>query len=87
MHKKMNLCECIGYLYTSIYVPVQNTQHWWLSLQPPAHAGSSLTDLYTLKMEDIRSSETQDLHGATSQKTVFFIVTAVKTLNSLNFIA
>jgi hypothetical protein len=27
-------------------------------LQPPAHAGSSLTDLSTLKMEAIRSSET-----------------------------
>jgi hypothetical protein len=35
----------------------------------------------TLKMEAIRSSETQDLHGATSQKTAFFIVTAVKTSN------
>jgi hypothetical protein len=35
----------------------------------------------TLKMEEIRSSETsatQDLHGATSQKTASFIVTAVK---------
>jgi hypothetical protein len=31
---------------------------WWLSLQPPAHAGSSLADFSTLKMEAIRSSET-----------------------------
>jgi hypothetical protein len=30
---------------------------WWLSLQPPAHAGSSLEDFSTLKMEAIRSSE------------------------------
>jgi hypothetical protein len=29
-----------------------------LSLQPPAQAGSSLADFYTLKMEAIRSSET-----------------------------
>jgi hypothetical protein len=29
-----------------------------LSLQPPAHAGSSLADFFTLKMEAIRSSET-----------------------------
>jgi hypothetical protein len=28
------------------------------SLQPPAHAGSSLADFSTLKMEAIRSSET-----------------------------
>jgi hypothetical protein len=49
-------------------------------LQPPAHAGSSLTDFSTLKMEAIYSSETsvhtwsiQDLHGATSQTTAFFI--------------
>jgi hypothetical protein len=75
-----------------------------------AHAGSSLADSFTLKMEAIRSSETsvhtrttrchiaengflhsyrrppkrlftQELHGATSQKTAFFIVTAVKTSN------
>jgi hypothetical protein len=35
-------------------------------------------------MEEIRSSETSVLkepHGVTSQKTVFFIVTAVKTAN------
>jgi hypothetical protein len=29
---------------------------WWL--QPPAHAGSSLVDISTLKMEAILSSET-----------------------------
>jgi hypothetical protein len=29
----------------------------WLSLQPPAHAGSSLADFSTLKMEAIPSSE------------------------------
>jgi hypothetical protein len=31
---------------------------WWLSLQPPAHAGSSLADFSTLKMKAICSSET-----------------------------
>jgi hypothetical protein len=31
---------------------------WWLSLQPPAHDGSSLAEFSTLKMEAIRSSET-----------------------------
>jgi hypothetical protein len=57
-------------------------------LQPPAHAGSSLADFSTLKMEAIRSSETS-IHtrstGATSQKTTFFIVTVVKT-SDLKFI-
>jgi hypothetical protein len=46
-----------------------------VTMQPPAHAGSSLADFSTLKMEAIRSSETsvpQDLHDATSQKTAFF---------------
>jgi hypothetical protein len=31
---------------------------WWLSLQPPAHAGSPLADFSTLKMEAICYSET-----------------------------
>jgi hypothetical protein len=31
---------------------------WWLSLQPPGHAGSLLADLFTLKMDAIRFSET-----------------------------
>jgi hypothetical protein len=51
-----------------------------------AHAGSSLADFLlfssTVKMEAIHSAETsvkQYLHDATSQKTAFFIVTAVKT--------
>jgi hypothetical protein len=48
------------------------------SLLPPAHDGSSLADFSTLKMEAKRGF-TQDLHCATSQKTAFFIVTAVKT--------
>jgi hypothetical protein len=53
-------------------------------LQPPAHAGFSRSDFSTLKMEAIRSSETsvkQDLYGATSQNTAFFIVIAVKISN------
>jgi hypothetical protein len=29
-----------------------------LSLQPPAHVGSSIADIFTLKMKAIRSSET-----------------------------
>jgi hypothetical protein len=44
----------------------------------------SLADFSTLKMEVILPPKrrfTQDLHGATSQKTAFFIVTAVKTKN------
>jgi hypothetical protein len=53
-------------------------------LQPPAHTGSSFADFSTLKMEAIRSSETS-VHTSstrrTSQKTAFFIVTAVKTSN------
>jgi hypothetical protein len=55
---------------------------WWLSLQPPAHAASSFAALSTLKMEAIRSRQfTQDLYGATSQKTTSFRVTAEKTSN------
>jgi hypothetical protein len=49
---------------------------------------SSLADFSTLKMEPILFSETftQDLHGATSQKTAFFIVTAVKTSDFTQFL-
>jgi hypothetical protein len=46
------------------------------SLQPPAHAGSSLTDFSTLKMDTIRFSETSAHIRDTappSQKTAFFI--------------
>jgi hypothetical protein len=50
------------------------------SLQLLAYAGSSLADSPTLKMEVTRSSETS-IHGAASQKTAFFIVTAMKTSN------
>jgi hypothetical protein len=49
-------------------------------LQPRADAGSSFADFSTLKMEAKRWF-TQDLHVATSQKTSFFIVTAVETSN------
>jgi hypothetical protein len=41
-------------------------------------ASSSLTDFSTLKMKAKRRF-TQELHGATSQKTAFFIFTTVKT--------
>jgi hypothetical protein len=55
------------------------------SSQPPAHAGSPLSRIflpwrwrrYVLPTRLF----TQDPHGATSQKTAFFIVTAVKTSN------
>jgi hypothetical protein len=40
---------------------------WWLSLQPPAHAGSSLADFSTLKMEAICSSETS-VHTRSTQR-------------------
>jgi hypothetical protein len=42
-----------------------------------AHAGFSLADFFTLKMEAIYPSKTlvhTRLHGATSQKTAFFSV-------------
>jgi hypothetical protein len=51
----------------------------WLAT---SEAGSSLADFSTLKMVTKRSSETSahtDLHGATSQRTAFFTITAVKT--------
>jgi hypothetical protein len=37
-----------------------------VSLQPPAHAGSSLADFSTLKMEAIRSSE-MSVHARSTQ--------------------
>jgi hypothetical protein len=37
---------------------LQGVFDWWFSLQPPAHAGSTLTDFSTMKMEAIHSSET-----------------------------
>jgi hypothetical protein len=55
-----------------------------LSLQPPAHARSSLADFSTLKAEVIRSSETS-VHKRTTRrhmpKTAFFIVAAGKISN------
>jgi hypothetical protein len=56
----------------------------WRRLKPPAHAGSSLADFSTLKMEAIRSSETLVHTSYTRchiQKTAFFIVTAVNISN------
>jgi hypothetical protein len=50
------------------------------SVQLLAHAGSSLAEFSTLKMEAKRRFK-EELHGATSDKTAFFIVTAVKTSN------
>jgi hypothetical protein len=41
----------VGSIYKGVF-------DWWFSLQPPAHAGSSLANFSTLKMEVIRSSET-----------------------------
>jgi hypothetical protein len=37
------------------------------SLQPPAHAGSSLAEFSTLKMEEIHSSETS-VHTRSTQR-------------------
>jgi hypothetical protein len=54
------------------------------SLQSPAHAGSSLEDFPPWRWRPYVPPKgwlTQDLHGATSQKTAFFIVTAVITSN------
>jgi hypothetical protein len=42
----------------SLKYALKSVFNWWLSLQPPSHAGSSLVDFSTLKMEIIRSSET-----------------------------
>jgi hypothetical protein len=41
----------------STAVTIKNAVFWDVSLQPPAHAGSSLADFSTLKMEAISSSE------------------------------
>jgi hypothetical protein len=38
--------------------PVLGVFDWWLSLQPLIHAGSSLAEFSTLKVEGIHSSET-----------------------------
>jgi hypothetical protein len=42
-------------------------EEWDCSLQPPAHAGSSLADFSTLKMETISSSETP-VHTRTTRR-------------------
>jgi hypothetical protein len=41
--------------------------YWWLSLQPPVHAGSSLADFSTLKIEARCSSETS-VHTRSSRR-------------------
>jgi hypothetical protein len=58
------------------------------SLEPPADAGSSLIFLpwkWRRYIPPKRLFNSQDLHGATSQKTAFFIVTVVKTSNLTYF--
>jgi hypothetical protein len=58
------------------------------AVQPPAHAGSSLADFLPWRWRRYVNPKrrfTQDLQGATSQKTTFFIVTAVKTSNLRNY--
>jgi hypothetical protein len=56
---------------------------WSLSLQLSVHAGSSLVDFFYPEDggDTFLRRVTKYLHGATSQKTVFFIVIAVKTSN------
>jgi hypothetical protein len=54
------------------------------SLQPPAHAGSSHADFLPWiwrRYIPPKRRFTQDLHGTASQKTAFFMVTAMKTSN------
>jgi hypothetical protein len=49
----------VHFRYTVLRHSTELTLHTYrLWLQPPAHAGSSLADFSTLKMEAIRSSET-----------------------------
>jgi hypothetical protein len=63
---------------------MKNVVFWDVIQQPLAHAGSSRVDFSTLKMEVYvppKRQFTQDLHGATTQKTAFFIVTPMKTSN------
>jgi hypothetical protein len=53
-------------------------------LQPRAHAGSSLAIILPWNCRRYippKRRFTQDLHGASSQKTAIFIVTAMKTSN------
>jgi hypothetical protein len=54
---------------------------WRLSLQPLAHAGSSLADFYTLQMEAIRSSETSVYTISTRRH-----IPEDRILHSLNFL-
>jgi hypothetical protein len=56
------------------------------NIHPPVHAGSSLANFYSITWKWRRYVPpkrrfTQYVHGPTSQKTAFFIVTAVKTSN------
>jgi hypothetical protein len=68
---------------------------WWLSLQPPAHAGSSLPDFSTLKMEAIRSPETS-VHTRSTRRHIpeygillvslhFMRIVTTQPTNSVNF--
>jgi hypothetical protein len=53
----------IAWRQYTVIVPLFRVWKWWM--QPPAHAGSSLADFSTLKMEVIRSSETSVHTGST----------------------
>jgi hypothetical protein len=68
-------------------VVLQRTESCVLQLLVTAKIVPSSPILVTLTMEEIRSPETSVLkepHGATSQKTAFYIDTDVKTSNIIN---
>jgi hypothetical protein len=58
VERAVNQREQVAYSPSLLVLIQLVVSDWWLSLQPPAHAGSPLADFSTMKMEAIRSSET-----------------------------
>jgi hypothetical protein len=57
LSEECRLLGC-GAVYILCELTFRRNDWAWLSLQPPAHAGSSLAEFSTRKMEAVRSSET-----------------------------
>jgi hypothetical protein len=68
----------IGELGTTLAVTSNRIVH---RLLVTANVVPSSPIVDTLMMEALSSSETSEPHGVTSQKTVMFLITAVKTSN------
>jgi hypothetical protein len=82
---------CVGVFFRPVFAATTASKLICsISLFAPAHAGSSLADFLLpsrwRRYVPPKHRLTQYLHGATSQNTVFFIVTAVKTSNLKSYL-